>query len=70
MAHEGRMPGPIHDGLLANLLNVRPLAFVLAARCGARLHGQHEQLRRASEVFQDPGDPARQFTADAVLLGC
>jgi hypothetical protein len=70
MAHEGRMPGPIHDGLLAILLNVRPLAFVLAARCGARLHGQHEQLLRGSEVFQDPGDPARQFTADAVLLGC
>jgi hypothetical protein len=69
MTHEAGMPGPIHDGLLALLLNSRPLVFELAARCGARLHGAHEELRSSSEVFQDPGVPGRLFTADAVLIG-
>jgi hypothetical protein len=69
MTHEAWMPGPIHDGLHALLLNARPLVFELAARCGARLHGEHEELSLSREVFQDPGVPGRQFTADAVLIG-
>jgi hypothetical protein len=69
MTHETGMPGPIHDGLLALLLNSRPLVFDLAARCGARLHGGHEELSLSPDVFQDPGVPGRQFIADAVLIG-
>jgi hypothetical protein len=69
MTHEERMPGPIHDGLLVLLHNSRPLVFELAARCGARLHGKHEELRLSPEVFQDPGVPGRVFTADAVFIG-
>jgi hypothetical protein len=69
MTHGVGMPGPIHDGLLALLLNSRKLAFELAARCGARLHGEHEELRQSSEVFCDPGDPGRLFIADGVLIG-
>jgi hypothetical protein len=63
------MPGPIHEGLLSLLLNSPPLVFELAAACGARLHGKHVELRRSSEVFQDPGVPGRLFTADAVIIG-
>jgi hypothetical protein len=67
-ASAARMPGPIHDGLLTLLLNSGPLAFELAARCGARLHGGHEELRCSAEVFPDPGAQGRQFIADAVIV--
>ncbi len=62
------MPGPIHDGLLALLLNSPSLVFQLAALCEAQLHGGHEELSFESPVFPDPGTQGRQFIADAVLV--
>ncbi len=59
------MPGPIHDGLRKLLLDAPALAFELAARCGARLHGGHEAFERSSEVFLLEG---REFVADGVIV--
>ena len=63
------MPGPIHEAIVA-LLHVYPdMAFELAERCGARVHGGHHELEAAPTVFQDPGMASKQFMADWVVVG-
>jgi hypothetical protein len=68
-ADDGVMPGPIHEGLVALFAKYPGLPVQLAARCGARLHGSHRELRASPTVFQDPGNPGRQFHADWVTVG-